>query len=117
MQAVYVVGVLACVYHLANGLWTFGITWGVWTAPRAQRWANVPCLLLGVFLAIVGMGALYGFHRVPPSPASEGRRGQSHFRGEWAEVWNGANGAAKIGTVPTGLAAKTGPAPPLAGAP
>ena len=39
----YVVGVLASVYHLANGLWTMGITWGVWTSPDAQRWANVPC--------------------------------------------------------------------------
>ena len=29
----YVVGVAACVYHLANGLWTMGITWGVWTSP------------------------------------------------------------------------------------
>ena len=38
----YVVGVLAACYHLANGLWTMGITWGVWTSPNAQSWANVP---------------------------------------------------------------------------
>ena len=36
MPALYVAGVLACVYHLANGVWTAGITWGVWTSPRAQ---------------------------------------------------------------------------------
>lgn len=65
MQAFYVVGVLACVYHLANGLWTMGITWGVWSAPRAQRWANVPCAAAGIVLAIVSMGALYGFARIP----------------------------------------------------
>ncbi len=69
MQAVYLVGVLACVYHLANGLWTMGITWGLWTAPFAQRWANVPCALAGLLLAIVGLGALYGFSRIPlPTP-------------------------------------------------
>jgi succinate dehydrogenase / fumarate reductase cytochrome b subunit len=56
----YAIGVLACVYHFANGLWTMGITWGVWTSPRAQRWANYPCLAFGLFLAIVGFGALYG---------------------------------------------------------
>jgi succinate dehydrogenase / fumarate reductase cytochrome b subunit len=65
MMGFYVVGVTAAVYHLANGLWTMGITWGVWTAPRAQRWANVPCALLGLVLAIAGLGALYGFDRLP----------------------------------------------------
>ena len=40
MLALYVAGVLACVYHLANGVWTAGITWGVWTSPRAQRTAT-----------------------------------------------------------------------------
>jgi succinate dehydrogenase / fumarate reductase cytochrome b subunit len=71
MQAFYVVGVLACVYHLANGLWTMGITWGVWTAPLAQRWANLPCALVGLVLTIVSLGALYGFNRVPlPTPSA-----------------------------------------------
>lgn len=65
MQAFYVVGVLACVYHLANGLWTMGITWGLWTAPFAQRWANLPCALVGLVLTIVSLGALYGFGRIP----------------------------------------------------
>ena len=27
--AFYLIGVLACIYHLANGLWTAGITWGL----------------------------------------------------------------------------------------
>lgn len=63
--AFYVLGVLASVYHLANGLWTMGITWGVWTAPAAQRWAGVPCALAGLALAVVGIGSLYGFTRVP----------------------------------------------------
>lgn len=56
----YAVGVLACVYHLANGLWTMGITWGVWTSPRAQAWASKLCGVFGLLLAIVSMSALYG---------------------------------------------------------
>ena len=56
----YVVGVMACVYHLANGLWTMGITWGVWTSPRAQRWANIPCAGFGAVLATAAIVALWG---------------------------------------------------------
>ena len=56
----YAVGTLCCVYHFANGLWTMGITWGLWTSPNAQRWANVPCGIVGLVLAILGIGSLYG---------------------------------------------------------
>jgi len=58
--AFYLIGVLSCVYHLANGLWTMGITWGVWTSPAAQARASVICSLGGVLLAVVSMGALFG---------------------------------------------------------
>jgi succinate dehydrogenase / fumarate reductase, cytochrome b subunit len=58
--AIYFIGIVASVYHLANGLWTMGITWGVWTTPHAQRWANIPCALIGIALLIVGLGALFG---------------------------------------------------------
>jgi len=61
----YVVGVLACVYHLANGLWTMGITWGVWTSPNAQRWASIPCLTVGLVLATMGLAALVGLYVTP----------------------------------------------------
>jgi succinate dehydrogenase cytochrome b subunit len=57
----YAIGVLACVFHLANGIWTFGITWGLWVTPAAQRWANVVCLIFGLGLGAVGLGALGGF--------------------------------------------------------
>ncbi len=57
---IYAIGLLSCVFHLANGIWTMGITWGVWTSPAAQRRANWVCGLAGLFLAAVGMSALYG---------------------------------------------------------
>lgn len=53
----YLVGVLACVYHLANGLWTAGITWGLWISPRAQQRASKLCLVIGIGLAMVGTSA------------------------------------------------------------
>ena len=72
IQALYAIGVLAAVYHFANGLWTMGITWGVWTSARAQRWANVPCAAIGIFLAVVGLSSLVGMARAqPPGGKSE----------------------------------------------
>jgi succinate dehydrogenase / fumarate reductase, cytochrome b subunit len=56
----YAAGVLACVFHLANGMWTMGITWGVWTSERAQAAALKACGVFGVLLAVVSMGALWG---------------------------------------------------------
>ena len=58
--AFYIIGVLSCVYHLANGLWTMGITWGIWTSPAAQARALKVCSGFGVLLAVVSMGALFG---------------------------------------------------------
>ncbi len=74
ITAVYAVGIVACVYHLANGLWTMGITWGVWTSPAAQRRANIPCALFGLALLAVGLGALWGMQTVEvPAESPESR--------------------------------------------
>ena len=64
VAAFYALGIVASVYHLANGLWTMGITWGVWTGSTAQRWANLPCVLFGIALAVAGLGALAGMQTV-----------------------------------------------------
>lgn len=53
----YLVGVLCCVYHFANGLWTAGITWGLWITPKAQDRATKICTVIGVALAIVSLTA------------------------------------------------------------
>ena len=57
----YAVGVLSCVFHLANGLWTMGITWGLWISPQAQKRANYLSIAFGVILTFISMGALFGF--------------------------------------------------------
>jgi succinate dehydrogenase / fumarate reductase cytochrome b subunit len=55
----YLAGVLACVYHLANGLWTAGITWGLWLTPAAQARATKVCVVIGLVLAVIGTSAWY----------------------------------------------------------
>lgn len=64
VQVLYAVGVLACVFHLANGIWTMGITWGVWVSPAAQHKASAVCTVFGVGLAFVGLSALWGMSSV-----------------------------------------------------
>ena len=70
----YAIGMLSCVFHLANGLWTMGITWGVWTSPAAQQRALWACGVFGVLLAAVGLGALDGMRDVGSGEALEKAR-------------------------------------------
>lgn len=65
----YAIGLLSCVFHLANGLWTMGITWGVWVSPAAQKRANAVCVVFGVGLAAVAFSALGGAINIDPDEA------------------------------------------------
>jgi succinate dehydrogenase / fumarate reductase cytochrome b subunit len=69
--ALYAVGLLATVYHFSNGVWTAGITWGIWTTPSSQRGASYVCLVLGILLSVVGLGSLWGMHRLDVETAIE----------------------------------------------
>lgn len=64
VTALYAIGVLSAVFHFANGLWTLGITWGIWTSPSAMQRANVVSVVVGVVLAAAGLGALGGLRAV-----------------------------------------------------
>lgn len=61
VQILYAIGILSCVFHLANGIWTFGITWGIWITPQAQHRATIAATVFGVLLSVVGLSALGGF--------------------------------------------------------
>ena len=68
-RLLYGIGVVAAVYHLANGLWTQGITWGIWTTPAAMRRAGWICLLFGILLGSAGIASLVGFSKVDANQA------------------------------------------------
>jgi succinate dehydrogenase/fumarate reductase cytochrome b subunit len=38
----YVIGIAACVFHFANGLWGFCFSWGITVSRRSQRMAHRP---------------------------------------------------------------------------
>ena len=48
----FLVGVLACVFHFTNGIWTFCITWGITVGQRAQRTLRAAAMVL--FLVMYG---------------------------------------------------------------
>lgn len=50
----YLLGVFATVFHFANGLWGFCVTWGFVTSRRAQRRSAWVFGALGAFLFLVG---------------------------------------------------------------
>ncbi|TCP54735.1 succinate dehydrogenase subunit C [Tumebacillus sp. BK434] len=56
-----IIGTIAAVFHLANGLWGFFIHWGVTVGPRAQRVSAYVLMGLFIVLSAVGTSALIAF--------------------------------------------------------
>ncbi len=70
-KAFYLVGMWACVYHFANGLWTAGITWGVWISAAAQQRASKVCTAIGLVLLVVGTSAWWAAISTDPVAAKQ----------------------------------------------
>ncbi|HYR76329.1 MAG TPA: hypothetical protein VEM96_10850 [Pyrinomonadaceae bacterium] len=60
---VYVIGITATVWHLANGIWLFLVDWGITIGERAQRLTGYACIAFGVLLLAVGINAAVAFIR------------------------------------------------------
>ena len=60
---IYLVGITATVWHLANGIWLFMVDWGITIGERAQRLTGYACIAFGVVLLLVGINAAVAFIR------------------------------------------------------
>jgi succinate dehydrogenase / fumarate reductase cytochrome b subunit len=60
---VYIIGITATVWHLANGIWLFAVDWGVVIGERAQRLTGYACIAIGLLLLAVGINAEVAFIR------------------------------------------------------
>jgi succinate dehydrogenase / fumarate reductase cytochrome b subunit len=58
---IYMIGIAATVWHLANGIWLFLVDWGITIGERAQRLAGYACVAFGVLLLLVGVNAAVAF--------------------------------------------------------
>ena len=61
MVAFYIAGVIAATFHLANGLWSFLVTWGITQSPRSQRIVTYISLAAFVILSVIGVQAIFAF--------------------------------------------------------
>jgi succinate dehydrogenase / fumarate reductase cytochrome b subunit len=58
---VYILGILAVAFHLANGIWSAGITWGVTLGPKSQRVSEILSIFIFGVIVIMGFNAIRGF--------------------------------------------------------
>ncbi len=56
-----VLGIVSASFHLANGLWSFCIVWGITIGPKAQERMGYLTIGLWLILSFVGVRALYAF--------------------------------------------------------
>ncbi len=56
--AVYALGMLGVAFHLANGIWLAGITWGVFRGPAGQRRGEWLSIALGLVLLGLAFSAI-----------------------------------------------------------
>ena len=56
---VYPIGILAATFHLANGFWTAGITWGLTITAASQKLWGWACVGLFLFVTACGFGTLF----------------------------------------------------------
>lgn len=57
----YIIGVVSSVFHFANGLWAFLVTWGITVSPKSQRVATYVTMIIFVALSYVGVTTLFAF--------------------------------------------------------
>ncbi len=58
---VYAIGIIAAAYHLANGIYTFLITWGITIGAKSQRVSNLVTNAAFVLISAMGLTALFAF--------------------------------------------------------
>lgn len=61
MLTFYLIGVISAIFHFANGLWSFAISWGITVTPRSQQISSFVTLGIFVALSFVGVRAILAF--------------------------------------------------------
>ncbi|QFF99617.1 succinate dehydrogenase [Psychrobacillus glaciei] len=61
MFGFYIVGIVAATFHLANGIWSFLVSWGFTQSPKSQQIVTYVTLVIFLALSVVGVQALLAF--------------------------------------------------------
>jgi succinate dehydrogenase / fumarate reductase cytochrome b subunit len=57
----YIIGVIAAVFHFSNGMWSFLVSWGVTVGPRAQYISTWVWGVVFVLVSYLGISSLLAF--------------------------------------------------------
>jgi succinate dehydrogenase / fumarate reductase, cytochrome b subunit len=61
IYAFYIAGILSATFHLANGIWSFSIVWGLTIGPRAQRRMGYVSAAVFLVLSTIGLWSIRAF--------------------------------------------------------
>jgi succinate dehydrogenase / fumarate reductase cytochrome b subunit len=61
IYAFYIAGILSATFHLANGIWSFSIVWGLTLGPKAQRRMMFVSAIVFVILSFIGVRSISAF--------------------------------------------------------
>jgi succinate dehydrogenase / fumarate reductase cytochrome b subunit len=61
IYAFYIAGILSATFHLANGIWSFSIVWGLTIGPKAQRRMMYVSAIVFVILSFIGVRSISAF--------------------------------------------------------
>ncbi len=59
--ALYVIGIIASVFHFSNGLWAFLVSWGITVSPGAQRVSSYICMVIFVIVSAMFLSTIFVF--------------------------------------------------------
>jgi len=57
----YIIGVLAAVFHFANGMWAFLVSWGITVSPGSQRVSSYVWIGVFVIVSCMFLASLFAF--------------------------------------------------------
>jgi len=57
----YIISILAVVFHLANGLWGFAVTWGIAQSRRSQQVITYFTVLVFIVVSFIGIRTIFVF--------------------------------------------------------
>jgi succinate dehydrogenase / fumarate reductase, cytochrome b subunit len=61
MFVFYLVGILSTIFHFANGLWSFFVSWGITVSPRSQVISTYVTVGVFIVLSFIGIQTLIAF--------------------------------------------------------
>jgi succinate dehydrogenase / fumarate reductase cytochrome b subunit len=61
IYAFYLAGILSATFHLANGIWSFSIVWGLTIGPKAQRRMQYVSTAVFLVLSYIGVWGIQAF--------------------------------------------------------